>query len=276
MKILIINLDGEQERLKFQQQQMSGLGLKFQRLRAIEAKDLPAETIATQAQQWERPMRPSEVACLASHKTAWELAIRDNKPVLVLEDDALLSHKTPALLASLEKTPGLEHVTLEIRGRKKILAGTSLDIDKGLSLTRLYQDRTGAAAYIIWPEGAKKLLARSNRAAGLADAIIAAAYELSSWQVEPAAAMQLDQCEYYGVLGTIKTRTTIGTAAHRKPDPENKLMALRFKARRIASQLRMGLRRLSTRYKAKRRFVTVEIADFQTHIPPSKNKPTEH
>ncbi|MCF6320549.1 MAG: glycosyltransferase family 25 protein [Rhizobiaceae bacterium] len=266
MKILIINLDKEKDRMAFQRRQMKRLGLEYQRIRATRAQDVNPDELAARSLQWERPMRAGEVACLDSHRTAWQMVKDSKKPALILEDDAFLSSRVPAILDLLQNQVDAHHVTLEIRSRKKILAHTPLKLDASTNLTRLYQDRTGAAAYVLWPRGAQILLDNSTRAAGLADAIIAAAYQMSSWQIEPAAAMQLDQCEAYGIVLPLKTTSSIGTSSHDKPSPSGAFSAFKFKWRRVFSQLRMGLRQLSTITKANRRLVAVEIEDFQVHI----------
>jgi len=266
VKILVINLDSAKDRLAFQKQQMKRLSLEFERLPATTIQDIDLGDLSTLQTQWERPMRSSEIACLYSHRSAWRIVAEGNQPVLILEDDALLSSKVPAILKSLENSNSLDHATLEIRGRKKILAKNSQPLNKYTDITRLYQDRTGAAAYVLWPRGANILLKHSDHAAGLADAIIAAAYELSSWQVEPAAAMQLDQCDAYGIKTLLKTASSIGSNANDKPSPANAISAVKYKWRRIISQLRMGLHQLSTIAKANRRLVEVEIDDFRVHI----------
>lgn len=272
MKILVINLDEQSQRLAFQNTQMKQLGLTFDRLRATQISDLNIDDMNAQISQWERPMRPAEVACLASHRAAWQIVIEKNAPVLILEDDALLCDHTPQLLADLVKITNMDHVSLEARSRKKLLATKPLHVNEHTNLSRLYQDRTGAAAYVLWPRGAEILLENSSRAAGLADAIIAAAYKMSSWQVEPAAAIQLDQCQAYGLNPVIDTTTTIGTGSHEKPKPMNLAVAIIFKYRRIKSQLRMGLRHLLHITKANRRFVTVETAHFQAHIDSNNSR----
>ena len=266
MKILIINLKSDTQRLNFQRRQMARLGLKFERLSATTAEQIPAAELANQAGQWERPMRETEVACLYSHRAAWKSVAHSNTPALILEDDALLSSKLPNILQALSLRQDLDHVTLEIRSRKKLLAKETLPLPPSGTLVRLYQDRTGAGAYVLWPRGAKILLQNSNRAAGLADAIIAAAYDMRSFQIEPAAAMQLDQCENYGVTSPLQTQTTIGTKSSQKPSAIGLSDEFKFKTRRIKSQLRMGLRQLTKITKARRRFVAVEIDDFQAHI----------
>lgn len=266
MKILIINLEHEKERLAFQTTQMKQLGLAFEKLPAVTVADIPKQELAIRSSQWERPMRDVEVACLYSHQRAWKIVAKGNEPVLILEDDALLSSKTPEILKCLEQQNTANHVTLEIRGRKKVLGRETVKLSENAVLSRLYQDRTGAGAYIIWPTAASILLENSDNAAGLADAVIAAAYEMSSWQVEPAAAMQLDQCNHYGIKSPLITSSTISVNTNDKPSSTNVFMSLNFKRRRLFSQLRMGLRQLFNIHRAERRFATIEIGDYQYHI----------
>lgn len=266
MRILIINLEQEKQRLEFQTAQMKHLGLDFERLAALTVNDISEPELTWRASQWERPMRKTEVACLYSHRLAWQKVAQGNEPVLILEDDALLSSKTPKILAGLERQNLANHVTLEIRGRKKLLGQKTVKLTNGTVLSRLYQDRTGAGAYVIWPDAASILLKTSDKAAGLADAIIAGTYEISSWQVEPAAAMQLDQCDHYGIESPLLTHSTIGVSSSDKPAAANFFLLLNFKRRRLVSQLRMGLRQLFNVTRARRRFVTIAIEDYQHHI----------
>ncbi|MCP4183079.1 MAG: glycosyltransferase family 25 protein [Hyphomicrobiales bacterium] len=252
--------------MKFQTAQMKFLGLDFEKLPAVTVNDISAPELALRASQWERPMRNTEVACLYSHRLAWQKVAQGNEPVLILEDDALLSSKTPEILTGLERQNIANHVTLEIRGRKKLLGQKAVKLINGTVLSRLFQDRTGAGAYVIWPDAASILLKTSDKAAGLADAIIAGAYEMSSWQVEPAAALQLDQCDHYGIKSPLVTRSTIGINSNDKPAAPNLFLLLNFKRRRLVSQLRMGLRQLFNITRARRRFATIEIQHYQHHI----------
>ena len=257
MDALIINLAGSTERLEFQRRQLTALGVGFQRVEAVTAAEASALRPEGYWQGWERPLRPAERACLLSHVAAWERIAASGRPALILEDDAVLSRRVPALLAALEARPGLDHVALEIRGRKKLLGRTAVRIDAGLGLVRLFQDRTGSAAYVLWPAGARKLLARSAREAALADAMISKSYDLASWQVEPAGAIQLDRCAHYGVPAPLETRSTIDGPGASRPasTPAQRL-------RRIAAQLRMGWRQLSLVGRAARREVALDPSDF--------------
>ena len=255
MDILVINLARSAERMAFQRRQLSALGLAGERLEAVAAEEASSRRPESYWQGWERPLRPAERACLLSHVAAWERIAATGRPALVLEDDAVLSRRVPALLAALDTLPGLDHVTLEVRGRRKLLGDETRPVAAGLRLVRLWQDRTGAAAYVLWPSGADKLLARAEGGAALADAMICRAQELSSWQAEPACAIQLDRCARYGLPVPLETRSTIDGEGRPDGTPGQRL-------RRIASQLRMGWRQLSLIGRATRREVALDPADF--------------
>lgn len=257
MEALVINLARSTDRMAFQRRQLAALGLAHERLEAVTAEDAARRRPESYWQGWERPLRPAERACLLSHVAAWERIAASGRPALVLEDDAVLSRRVPALLSALETLEGIDHVTLEARGRRKLLGRRARPVAAGLALVRLYQDRTGAAAYVLWPSGARRLLARGARGAALADAMICRAYELESWQVEPACAIQLDRCGHFGIAAPLASPSTIDGGGTTRP-----ASSVAQRARRIAAQLRMGLRRLSCVGRAERREVRLDPADF--------------
>ncbi|MBQ6657541.1 MAG: glycosyltransferase family 25 protein [Ottowia sp.] len=262
MRVFIINLPKSVERLQFQKEQMARLGLSCDFIPAVSTDDFSDEYYEQNAMGWERPLRKTELACYMSHKRAWESVLASPEPALILEDDALLSRHALQLLDDLKKRDDYDLVTLEVRGRKKIL-GKTLALNENHALTELYQDRTGAAAYVLRPSGAKILLDKAKETPpGLADAFISSTYELKAFQVEPAAAIQLDQCGFYNIPSPIGTASVIDGEA--KPLKRNLAFSdkLSFKMRRIASQVRMGIRQLNFLFSAKRRNVKVRNEDF--------------
>ncbi|WP_066566366.1 glycosyltransferase family 25 protein [Snodgrassella sp. CFCC 13594] len=261
---LIINLDRSKERLAFQCQQLAALGVNMQRLPAVNADDLSVHDYEALANGWERKMRPAEVACFLSHQAAWQKVADDGHPYLILEDDALLSRQLPQLLQALsENIWQADYVTLEARNRKKLLGKQSFDLIDGNRLYRLYQDRSGAAAYVLYPQGARKLLIKTaQEEAALADAFLCRAYELNAYQIYPAAAIQLDQCMAYGLRQTNFFASTITPANHTKLNAPNVRSHLCFKYRRIAAQCRMGWRQLTVLGRAHRVWVPVHVGDF--------------
>lgn len=263
MKSLIINLESSAERLAFQEKQFQKLGLSFEIMKAVSKEDLSQEEIETLSVGWERPLRSAELACFMSHKKSWEFVAKHNEPILILEDDALLSVHTKNILASLESKDSCDLVTLEVRSRKKIVAKVGEQLFTDHKIFALYQDRTGAAAYVLWPSGAKKLLDKVIYSGpALADAFISSCYKLSAYQVEPAIAIQLDQCQAYDVICGHSTNSTISSFAKKDLNRLTFISRLFFKKRRFFSQLRMGFRQISVIDKSKKRYVKIESKHF--------------
>ena len=228
--------------MDFQRKQMEALSLDWERLEAVTPRTLSVPPEDPRWQRWERPLRAVEVAILASHLTAWERVTAERAPQLIVEDDVMLAAEVPTLLRQLENETGLDHVTLEVRNQRKLVGGSH----SRLPIHRLYQDRSGAAAYVLWPSGARILRSRAAKRPALADALIATAYELNSWQANPALAIQIDKCDAYGISPPMATSSSGTTESHSR---RNGL----HRARRIAGQLRLGLRYLAKRPISNRR-----------------------
>ena len=252
----MINVASAATRIAFQDEQLTRLGLNYERIEAVTPDNLSPPSDDPNWTTWEWPMRDIEKALYASHRSVWALIAAEDGPCLVLEDDALLSAQTPQFLTAIEPETGIDHISLEVRNRTKYVAKTP---HPSLPLRRLYQDRTGAAAYVLWPKGATKLLARPF---GLADAVICAAHNQTSFQADPALAIQIDQCEIYGVPAPIQ----VSSAPLGQPKPDvsafSKKHQTRFRQRRIVSQIRMAVRSLRRVGVAQRRMILI-APDFR-------------
>lgn len=260
MNIYIISLLNSTERRAFQKEQLNKLDLKFEFLDATSTDDISAETYEKHKNDWQRPLRNAEVACYFSHQNAWHTVIDSNQPALILEDDALLSKCVPELLKSLSNKKDIDLITLENRGRKKFVAKSGVSIGCGSKLLRLYQDRTGAAGYILYPNGAKKLIEQQRKKGiALADAHITACYSLKAYQVEPTPIIQIDQCKYYGInnpTNKITAKTIIDGEKKPKTNPT-------FRVKRILSQFKLGLHQLMLLIKSERRTIKINKSNFK-------------
>ncbi|UWQ95350.1 glycosyltransferase family 25 protein [Rhodobacteraceae bacterium M385] len=236
MKVLVINLGPESARMSFMAGQITRLGLGLVRQEAVTPQTLTPPSDDPYWQRWERPLRTTEMAALASHRAAWERVLAEGAPMLICEDDAVLHDDTPDFLHQIEALPEAELVTLETRGRRKLIARAP---HMQAPMHRLWQDRTGAAAYVLRPSGARKLLDRVAQAPGLADGMICAAYDVTAWQAVPALAVQLDQCEALGLTPPIQTESAIDREARPKA-----AKSLGQKWRRLRGQVRMGARQI--------------------------------
>ena len=259
MQIFVINLPGAKERFKLQKDQLTKLDLKYKILNAISVEDISKDAYKKHYYDWQRPLRKTEVACYFSHKSAWNRIIISKKPALILEDDAILSKALPELLRNLNKIKNIELINLENRNRKKFVSKSYEDIACKSKLLRLYQDRTGAAGYILWPSGAKKLIQlEKSKGIGLADAHITTCHTLKAYQVEPSPIIQLDQCKEYGILNSytnVISKSTVSSS-------QNNRGGFYFIIKRLFFQLKLALRQLFIFTQSQRRYISIRNSDF--------------
>lgn len=257
----MINLPKDKERRKFQEIQLHKLGLDYEIVDAVAVNDIEPSVFKKHHYDWQRPLRNVEVACYYSHRSLWEKIIERDEAALILEDDALMSKCVPAILKYLSTLENVDYVNLEVRGRKKLVADKGVEIPSSKSkIHRLYLDRTGAAGYLLYPSGAKKLLEQEEKKGiGLADAHITACYDLIGYQVEPAPLIQLDQCEYYGIPSPIAVKSNIST--REKPDISFS-KNLFFKIKRISAQFSQLVQQIKYLFVATRRYIRIEPNDF--------------
>jgi glycosyl transferase, family 25 len=259
MDILVISLPNAKERRDFQQNQLSKLGLEFEFLDATSTHDLNEATYKQHYQDWQRPLKNTEVACYYSHRQAWDRVIQSNKPALILEDDALLSKCVPTLLKNPLSRKDADLINFENRARKKFVSRSGESITCNSKLLRLYQDRTGAAGYILWPSGAKKLIqCEEKKGIALADAHITACNNLIAYQVEPSPIIQLDHCEYYDIKNPISNNASDSSvSSHNNPKG-----GVFFWLRRIYSQVKLGIRQLFLVTHSTRRYIKIDKKGF--------------
>jgi len=259
VQIFLINLPGAVERRKFQKDQLAKLGLEYTILEATSVKDISEATYKKHYFDWQRPLRKTEVACYYSHRSAWDRVIKSRKPALILEDDALLSLCVPELLDNLNDNENSDLINLENAYRKKFVSRSHIDISCNSKLIRLYQDRNGAAGYILWPSGANKLIQlEKNSGIGLADAHITSCHTLNAYQVEPSPIIQLSQCKAYGISNTYSHAVSKSTVSARG----NYRGGAYFILKRLFYQLKLALWQLFILTKSQRRHISIRNSDF--------------
>ena len=241
MKALVINQDSQTQRMAFQTEQLQALEIDFQRMPSILVNGTSDPVYKKLYSTWQRPMTVAEVSCFLSHKHAWEVILSSNEPMLILEDDAWLADDIKSVLDELNKTTEIDYATLELvrRNRKKLIAKQSTHTFASANLYRLYQGRSGAAGYVLWPSGAKKLLDKAAKGhVGIADKFINACLSLEAYQVEPALIIQLEQCAFHGITPPLEVSSSITTKTNVNPKLVDKV---RYKIRRIIGEAKVGL-----------------------------------
>lgn len=258
MKALVINLKSAPERKEFQQFQLNQLGIDFQFVNAQTADNAPSQRSEKYWRTGVRLLKDTEKACFLSHRTCWENVIQSNKPMLIIEDDALLSIKTPTLLSDIQELSGIDILNLETRGRRILIKKNSEQLS---GLYRLFLNRDGAAAYILWPSGARKLIAKTDKAVCIADAALWTNFHLQAYQANPALALQSDTSHIYGMPPPFETKSTIAAT---KPNqrPSGIIQYLRYRFRRCQEQLDMALPQILNYLTAEKKHLDVNKADF--------------
>ncbi|WP_201580292.1 glycosyltransferase family 25 protein [Psychrobacter sp. Pi2-52] len=247
---LVINLDSAKERWDFQQKQLSELDIDYQRWEANSVDTLTDKEYERWANDWQRKLRRTEVACFLSHYRAWKYIADSGQSFLILEDDALLSQHLPDALLKLSTDNNVvyHHLTFETRGRKKLISKQGFDLCDSIALHELFLDKTGAAAYLLTPTGAKILIDHVvQHGAGLADALLCHTKRLKSIQSVPALAIQMDMATHYEMPELqceIIATSNISTPNNIKPLSNGIVKTLKYKSKRISAQLGMGINQL--------------------------------
>ncbi|RIY02063.1 hypothetical protein D3218_07105 [Aureimonas flava] len=233
MRTVFVNLDRAGERRAFMEGQGARLGLALERVRAVETGDISADVDARLNGRWERPLSGPELGCFLSHHGIWAEVARGDGPVLVLEDDAVLSRRTGEALRRLAAFEDADFLNLESFDRRRFAARRAVDLGGGIAVRRVYRDKSGSAGYLLWPAGARKLLERTERrGAAPVDAFLHGCAALVSWQAEPALVMQAHILEARGGRAGV--------------DPATSIQALRVRAGLTRETLPFRLRRLRT------------------------------
>jgi len=237
LKIYVISLKYS-DRRKFQINQLRSLDYEF--FDGISSEQINKEYYQANSCHWERKLKKTEFACYQSHKNLWSKVYTNNKPAIIFEDDAVISTDFKKIISGLEKLnfSDIDLINFENRGRKKIISKKGIEIDSGHSLRKLFHDTTGAAAYLLTPEGAKKLIDfEESSGIALADAQLFRCKNFQCYQVEPAPVFQLDMANHYGF--SVKS-SIIKSSVSSTYRLENNFV---FRLRRIVSQLKLGLKK---------------------------------
>jgi glycosyl transferase family 25 len=237
--------------MRFQEMQLEAFGVEYQRIDAIDAREISADTYKKNASRWQRLLRKSEVACCLSHAAVWEAVLKRQEPCLILEDDALLSYQIADILSALKSYSDYDCVNLETRKRSKLVSKKKIPLIDGFQISKLIQDKCGAAAYVLWPSGAAILLDWLHaHGAGLSDALLSTGPSWKHGQLEPAAAIQLDCCDHYGIVSPLETQTNI----HNSPKPKAQ-NPYPFYRRRCLAQLLIAVRKIRFCFSAENKYL---------------------
>ena len=163
--IFVINLEYSVERRKKISARLSAYSLSFSFFKAVEATDNFVEKKRykpfLRLFLRKNPLSWSTIACFASHFRLWEKCVELNKPIFIMEDDAIPSPDfIQALKTAKENINRFECIRLyatrggTLRTIKKLSPPFTIQYSRKGTL--------GAVAYMVSPEGAKKLISSAS------------------------------------------------------------------------------------------------------------------
>ncbi|TMV83100.1 glycosyltransferase family 25 protein [Thioclava sp. BHET1] len=191
MKSFVINLDRSPERLEFMASQLSGLGLDWHRVPAIDGNTLDTDERNSSV------LELYELACLMSHRKAWQVAFDDGGELSAFfEDDAVLSRSCRQLLNQEDWIPEEVHtIRLETRPNRLVYLERHGAEVGDRKMFRLLSNHHGAAGYIlrraqipIWLEKTRSLQVAVDEVLFAGDGLARA--DTAVYQVVPGAVKQ--------------------------------------------------------------------------------------
>ncbi len=251
--VYIISLASATARRAFQEAQARTLGFPPVWQAALGIDAFSDEEFLRHAFHWQRPLKKTEVGCFLSHLKIWRTIAAGHVPVVVLEDDVILSEDWPQVIDQLVTLEGVDCINLEAFGKKQLGRVRRSD---AWTIRRLHLNSAGAGGYLLWPEGARKLLQHHEReGAGLADAFMSEARAFEAWQLYPARVIQMCMLPDYGQPAMEAGVSHIARELHASPLPPNAQVHWQMKWRRLRGEWRKGLRRLGVLWGQRREYV---------------------
>tara|TARA_A100000164_G_C21850413_1_gene744695 strand:- start:540 stop:1322 length:783 start_codon:yes stop_codon:yes gene_type:complete len=161
----VINLLRRKDRLKKISAHLKDLKISFKRFDAIDGTKV-SNKVLLKNMKVNGPLgvlSDGDRACFQSHYNLWKLlSISENGPVMVLEDDVVLSKNAPKILRKIDWIPNNSQIIkIDRFGNKKhkiLISKKSYGLNSSYKLHYLLSKHGGTGGYIITPKGIETLL----------------------------------------------------------------------------------------------------------------------
>lgn len=160
MKTFLVNLENEKERLAAITAQLKRLGVAYERISAINGKNLSQQERSASVNHFRwwcavgRPCRPGEIGCALSHYSIYRRISHDLSPVCILEDDVILDLNFNRIVEYVETHCDCSRPQVILLSDH---TGAPLLNDFKCGVKRCHEDKY-TEGYIITPKAASALL----------------------------------------------------------------------------------------------------------------------
>lgn len=196
--IFLINLDRSTDRLLAFDEQMSGFGLKYERVPAVDGNSLSEGEVdrLSRASSGRLPWDKGAMGCFLSHRKVWELIIeRELDWAFIAEDDLHIAKANPFFSESTWIPENADIIKAETFRRRAVLSKALDEKINGHDLRRLESIHVGAGGYFINCEAAEFLCAITEELSDPVDHVIFdpefdVFHKLTIYQIDPAICAQ--------------------------------------------------------------------------------------
>ncbi|MGA7324053.1 MAG: glycosyltransferase family 25 protein [Rhodomicrobium sp.] len=237
MKLYVINLDRDHERMARIGALLQEIGAPFERVPAVDGRTLPAPP--AEAPDNAYVLSRGEIALIRSHQNCWDLFEQSGEPYCaILEDDVHFGSDFAAFVSAPPEFPAdLDLIKIEATQFKIWLNKyDSHPITNGRKLVRLASPHMGTAGYVLSRRGLGKVRDLTKRYQQFPIDVVVFGFPgkhlikyqlLPSLVIQDAALKQANSPDYAGITGTINRG--------RKPKPRGLQKVLREIARPFRS-----------------------------------------
>ncbi len=163
--VYVINLDCAETRMQSMDQQLSNLGISYQRIAAIKGVDLPTNEVEKvyssklNQQHFRYNLSLGEIGCYMSHRNIWQMMIEQNiEFAIILEDDLVINANFQQLFSQVNSLKNYD--LIKLADNRNFPAAQKKKITDSFELINFHTIPNCTTGYTISLNGAKKLLAR--------------------------------------------------------------------------------------------------------------------
>jgi len=167
-EITVISLNTAVERRASIESQFFALNLPFSFFDAVDGKQGHELFVRYDAEKARRigeiPLTPGHLGCYASHFLVWQRCVDSGQPMIVLEDDAMLTKEPFLKFARLatDLPSEIECVRL-FESKSRNIESQPVFEKEGLSIAKFLRGHKSATGYYLTPSAARKFLRYGER-----------------------------------------------------------------------------------------------------------------
>lgn len=207
MKIFVINLKKSTDRKESIIKQLSPLNIDYEFFEAINGREgLPEDLIDKPNDLYRklfrsRPLSDGEKGVYASNYNLWKKCIELNEPIVIFEDDIII---TPFFISVIEALPKLHKKYDFLKLEPSDSKFKKEEFNEGMQIIKLLDNSSGAVGYSLTPHAAKQFLKHSQQWYCAIDNFIGETYKhhVTSYSIIPYAVAHYERFENAENLGT--------------------------------------------------------------------------